>query len=178
MLSVNAISANDVNVTDSYATNLVDDSSDDSVLTSYEIDSSEVSTSNDDNAVSNIVDDSSKVSLSSEEVLESDDSNDLSTNKLGSSLDSDTLGATSTKLIASNVTMYYGSGDKLKVTLVDANNKGIAGQKVIFHIVGKDYAVTTNANGVASLAINLKPGTYPATISFAGTVQQRMFLLL
>ena len=171
ILSVSAISANDVNVTDSYATNLVDDSSDDSVLTSDEADSSEVSSSNDDNAVSNIVDDSSKVSLSSDEVLGSDDSNNLSTNNLGSSLDSDTLGASSTKLVASDLTMYYNGGDKLKATLVDSSGNGIAGQKVIFHIVGKDYTVTTNANGVASLPINLKIGSYPATISYAGTSQ-------
>ena len=174
MLSVSAISANDVNVTDSYATNLVDDSSDDSVLTSYEIDSSEVSASNDESVVSNSVDDSSKVSLSSEEVLGSDDSNNLSTNNLGSSLDSDSVlesSKSSTSLIASDTDMYYGSGDKLKVTLVDANGKGVSGQYVSINIVGKTYDVKTNANGVAYLPIGLKTGTYPATISYGGNTQ-------
>ena len=62
VLSVSAISANDVNVTGSYATNLVDDSSDVSVRAIDEADSSQGSVSIGASADSNVVD-SSKVSL-------------------------------------------------------------------------------------------------------------------
>ena len=87
VFSVCAVSASDVNVTDSYATSLVDDTSDVSVPMENTADSSEISVS----SYSNVDNDSSKVSLSSEEVLGSDDSNNLSTNNLGSSLDSDSV---------------------------------------------------------------------------------------
>ena len=76
IFSVSAISASDANVTDSYATNLVDDTQDVSVLMENTADSSESSVSSD----SNVDNDPSKVSLSSEDVLESGDSNTLSTN--------------------------------------------------------------------------------------------------
>ena len=75
LLSVSAIQASDVNVTDSYTTNLVDDTSDASVPLENTADSSDISVSSD----SNVDNDPSKVSLSSEEVLESEDSNTLST---------------------------------------------------------------------------------------------------
>ena len=73
VLTVGAISASDVNVTDSYATSLVDDTSDVSVPLENTAGSSEISVSSN----SNVDNDSSKVSLSSEEVLESEDSNNL-----------------------------------------------------------------------------------------------------
>ena len=66
LLSVSAIQASDVNVTDSYTTNLVDDTSDASVPLENTADSSDISVSND----SNVDNDPSKVSLSSEEFLE------------------------------------------------------------------------------------------------------------
>ena len=74
--SISAISASDVNVTDSYTISLVDDTSDVSVPLENTADSSEISVSSD----SNVDNDSSKVSLSSEEVLESENSNNLSNN--------------------------------------------------------------------------------------------------
>ena len=87
VLSVSAISASEVNVTDSYTTNLVDDMSDVSVPMENSADSSVLSVSSD----SNVDNDSSKVSLSSEEVLESENSNTLSTNSGSDSLDSNEL---------------------------------------------------------------------------------------
>ena len=75
LLSVSVVCASDVSVTDSYAISLVDDTSDASVPLEKTADSSEISVSSD----SNVDNDSSKVSLSSEEVLESENSNTLST---------------------------------------------------------------------------------------------------
>ena len=74
VFTASAISASDVNVTDSYATSLVDDTSDVSVPMENTADSSEISVS----SYSNVDNDSSKVSLSSEEVLGSENSNTLS----------------------------------------------------------------------------------------------------
>ena len=90
VFSVSAISASDVNVTDSYATSLVDDTSDVSVPMENTADSSEISVS----GYSNVDNDSSKVSLSSEEVLESENSNTLSTNTDSKLLSSSDNGAT------------------------------------------------------------------------------------
>ena len=75
LFSVSAVCASEVNVTDSYATSLVDDTSDVSVY-NYTAGSGLSVSSN-----SNVGIDSSKVSLSSEQVLGSEDSNTLSTNK-------------------------------------------------------------------------------------------------
>ena len=167
VLTVGAISANDVNVPGSYATNLVDDTSDASVPLENTADSSEISVSND----SNVDNDPSKVSLSSEEVLESDNSNSLSTNNLGNSLDTGVVSTSqvSTSLKTSNLTLYYKNGSKLTATLVDNNGKGIAGESVVMGVNGVYYKVTTDKNGVASLAIGLAPGTYTASVSYKGS---------
>ena len=76
LLSVSVACASDINVTDSYATSLVDDTKDVSVSNGNVAGSSEILAS----AVSNVDNDTSEVPLSSEEVLGSDTSNTLSTN--------------------------------------------------------------------------------------------------
>ncbi|WP_458402729.1 pseudomurein-binding repeat-containing protein [Methanobrevibacter sp.] len=176
MFSASAISASDVNVTDSYATGLVDDTSDLSVPMEKTTDSSEISVSSD----SNVDNDSSKVSLSSEEVLGSENSNNLSTNinstdgnngvisqSVPSSIEaygaadkvSSTVNIADT-IESSDLTKYYKGSAKYTATFMDNQGKVLANANVKFEIVGVTYNVKTNAKGVASLAINLKPGTY------------------
>ena len=172
--TISAISASDVNVTDSYATNLVDDTSDVSVPLENTADSSELSVSSD----SNVDNDSSKVSLSSEEVLESDNSNILSTNSDDNGLLASDSGVAevsadegnnsnvsstidvSKTITAKDITKYYQGSTQYSATFLDAYGNPLADTDVQITVNGVLHTVKTNANGVASLAINLKPGTY------------------
>ena len=174
VFAVGAISASEVNVTDSYATNLVDDTSDVSVPLENTADSSDLSVSSD----SNVDNDSSKVSLSSEEVLESDNSNILSTNSDDNGLLSSDSGVAevssdagnesnvsstidvSKTITAKDITKYYQGSTQYSATFLDAYGNPLADTDVQITVNGVLHTVKTNANGVASLAINLKPGTY------------------
>ena len=174
VFAVGAISASEVNVTDSYATNLVDDTSDVSVPLENTADSSDLSVSSD----SNVDNDSSKVSLSSEEVLESDNSNILSTNSDDNGLLASDSGVAevsadegnnsnvsstidvSKTITAKDITKYYQGSTQYSATFLDAYGNPLADTDVQITVNGVLHTVKTNANGVASLAINLKPGTY------------------
>ena len=167
LLSACTISASELNVTDSYAMNLVDDTSDASVPIAITTDSSDISVSSD----SNVDNDSSKVSLSSEEVLGSENSNTLSTNMESdsnlSSSDDNVLAATkSTQITSPTTSIYYKA--PFTVTLKDSDGNVIAGQTVKFVINGKNYSATTNAKGVASVSLSLAPGKYTTTVSYGG----------
>ena len=59
-----------------------------------------------------------------------------------------------------DLTMDYDSGKKFSVKIYTNQGKAAPNQKVAMKIVGKSYPKTTNANGIASLDINLEPGTY------------------
>ena len=119
ILSASAISASDENVTDLYS---ADQTNDSSVISPSSENDLSVSQSNaDENAV-----------------LESDNSNNLSNNTLGESLENSVLNESpkvNTSLESSSSDIYYGSN--FEVTLKDSNGTGIADQKVIRRQIGR-----------------------------------------
>ena len=63
----------------------------------------------------------------------------------------------------------YGDADKFTVHAVDKYGKSVgANAKVKMTVAGKTYTAFTDSQGYASLAINLKPGTYDITCEYAG----------
>ncbi len=178
VFSISAISASEVNVTDSYTTGLVDDTSDVSVPLEKTADSSESSVYS-----YSSIDNASKVSLSSEEVLESENSNTLSTNMASdssndgnngvtglavSSSEIEVFGATSNvsnvqlsdTIVAKDITKYYKGSTQYTATFKDLSGNVLKNTNVKLTVNGVTYTRKTNADGVASLDVNLKPGTY------------------
>ena len=158
VLTAGAISASEVNVTDSYAVGLVDDTSCASVPMENAYDSSEIS-------------------LSGEEILESEDSNILSTNSNSNALldseegvanisTSDNVSNVSSivdvskTITAKDITKYYKGSTQYSAIFLDAYGNPLVNTDVKIIVNGVSHTKKTDANGVASLAINLKPGTY------------------
>ena len=67
-----------------------------------------------------------------------------------------------------DLTMNQDSGQKFSVKVYNSQGKVAPNQKVVMKIVGKSYTRTTNSNGIASLAINLEPGTYNIVTEYGG----------
>lgn len=70
--------------------------------------------------------------------------------------------------------MYFGSGDSYRVRVLDNFGNAAANVKVAFTLNGETVYQYTNANGYASLKINLNPGTYTVTASFKGFTASNM----
>ena len=66
---------------------------------------------------------------------------------------------------SSDLTVYYVSKTAYSVRVYDFAGK-VVGKKVKFTINNKNYYSTTDKNGVATLKINLRPGTYTVYTSY------------
>ena len=78
-------------------------------------------------------------------------------------------GVHNTTIIGKDVTIIGGTGTYYTVVLKDENGKVLANKKVRFTIVGVNYDVVTDSNGIAKLQINLMGGnTYNISYLFAG----------
>ena len=89
--------------------------------------------------------------------------------------------ASSSKLIVSNstvilygedLTMVYQDGSRFEVKLTDLSYEPLSNRTVTFNINGIDYNRTTNDEGIASIGVNLIPGTYTITYTHSKVDQE------
>ncbi len=72
------------------------------------------------------------------------------------------------RVSTSDVTSTYGTKTKFDLKLLDKKGNPMKGQTVSFKVHGVTYKSTTDENGMASLDLNLKAGTYTITYSVDG----------
>ena len=68
-----------------------------------------------------------------------------------------------------DVVMVYHDGTRLVAKLTDYQGKSIVNATIYFNINGVNYARTTDANGTASIALNLESGAYPVIVAYNGS---------
>ena len=68
-----------------------------------------------------------------------------------------------------DVVMVYHDGTRLVAKLTDYQGKPIVNATICFNINGVNYARTTDANGTASIALNLESGAYPVIVAYNGS---------
>ena len=73
-------------------------------------------------------------------------------------------------LDVSDVEMFYHDGTRLIAKLTDFQGKPIVNATIYFNINGVNYTRTTDANGTASIALNLESGAYPVIVAYNGSV--------
>ena len=73
-------------------------------------------------------------------------------------------------LDVSDVEMFYHDGTRLIAKLTDFQGKPIVNATIYFSINGVTYAKTTDANGTASMGLNLDSNVYPVTVTYNGSV--------
>ncbi len=74
-----------------------------------------------------------------------------------------------TNLNISDIVMIYKDGTRMVAVLTDYKGNPIANATVYFTINGATYAKTTDANGTASMGLNLLSNIYEATVSYNGS---------
>ncbi len=70
------------------------------------------------------------------------------------------FGGTQVTATTADIEQVYSGNTVFKATILESNKTVEAGKNVIFTINNKDYIERTNANGTATLSINLPAGTY------------------
>lgn len=77
-----------------------------------------------------------------------------------------------TTIKAADISKYYKGSKSYQATFLDSQGNALKNKKVTISVNGKKYTKTTNANGVASVPINLKPGNYKVTATNPSTGYQ------
>lgn len=78
-----------------------------------------------------------------------------------------TISAYRTKIQSADLVAYYKSG-KYEITLLDEENRAVAGRTVTINIAGTTYTRKTDSNGKASVDLALVNGVYNVVTTFAG----------
>ncbi|MBE6509999.1 MAG: cysteine protease [Methanobrevibacter millerae] len=74
-----------------------------------------------------------------------------------------------TSLSWKSATSFVSDSDvNLQVLLVDSNNTPLSEREVVYSISSKDYAVTTDASGIAALTRSLSAGSYSVSYKYEG----------
>lgn len=71
-------------------------------------------------------------------------------------------------LVAPDIVKYYKNDTHCDATLNDKNGNPLSNQSLTFTVKGVSYVKVTNENGVATLPINLSPGSYLISVSYFG----------
>ena len=79
-----------------------------------------------------------------------------------------TINRIPTEIIAANVTYTYGDKKYLTVTFKDKYGNPIANETLVFKVNGIPYDNMTDVEGQTEFSLDLAPGSYSATVSFAG----------
>ncbi|MBR4447970.1 transglutaminase domain-containing protein [Methanobrevibacter sp.] len=161
-LSVGTIYASDVNEIDSYISQQNEDIAQDAIGQSEgqilgDTQDQIIYASEDDTYESSVDNDAS------DDVLKSEISSTLSTNMDNEVLSSDNQPVSSNTvktITAKDVTKYYKGNAKYTATFVNLNGNPLANTNVKIVVKGVTHNVKTDSKGVASLDIDLKPGTY------------------
>ena len=66
--------------------------------------------------------------------------------------------------------MSFKDGSKYSVKVMDRNGSPVPNAKVVITVNSVSYDRYTNNDGIASLAINLNPGTYTITATHGKTI--------
>lgn len=74
-----------------------------------------------------------------------------------------------TVLSGNDTQLYYNDGTAFKVVLSDNDGTLLSNKSIIFNVNGNNYTRITNNEGIASIAINLRPGDYNITSFFTAT---------
>ena len=171
IISISAISANEINETDigsSMAASQYDDLAinDEEAIISESSDTN-VSNDNNENNLDLVSDElKTKSVLSENDLSQAEDLTLESSNNTNSGVLS-SQSKTSTSISIKNSTVI--KGDYLYIYLKDSSNKAISGESVIFKIKNSTYTKTTDSKGMASLKINSNPAKYNIKVSYNGS---------
>ncbi|WP_303247441.1 right-handed parallel beta-helix repeat-containing protein [uncultured Methanobrevibacter sp.] len=82
-----------------------------------------------------------------------------------------------------DVVKYFKNGTQYYVKVVDAQGNPVSGEKIVVELNGKSfknlrYTIVTDANGIATLVINLAVGSYTITAYYNGQVLRNTITVL
>ena len=87
-------------------------------------------------------------------------------------------------MTANDVLMYYQDGSRYIINLTDYEGNPLTNETITITLNGQKYTRTANANGSASMAINLNAGNYTASASYtpkgstvANTIENNIIIL-